>query len=69
MNNEEGKIVINIELSLVLCFMYPSGDVLKILMFLSYHIMWSSNYLKASLLKISNNSYQLFKKDCYKVLR
>jgi hypothetical protein len=48
-NNGEGKIVINIKLSLVLCFMYPSGDALKTLMFLSYHIMWSSNYLKAPL--------------------
>jgi hypothetical protein len=57
MNNREGKIVINIKLSLVLCFMYPSGDALKILMFLSYHIMWHSTYLKASLLKISKNSY------------
>jgi hypothetical protein len=56
-NNGEGKIVINIKLSLVLCFMYPIGDALETLMFLSYHIMWSSNYLKASLLKISNNSH------------
>ncbi len=29
MNNGKGKIVINIKLSLLLCFMYPIGDAVK----------------------------------------